>query len=283
MRHKIQHIPMLIILVLLIFNRDAWADPIFFKNIAINQVEQQIGKQTEIDLVIRPYTMKHDPSKLDAIELIPSIPEYGEPIWTITPQQLPMTEDICIMAGADLCKDHDGDYMDGLCIHSCISGGAEVLAFDQRSGNLYLSAGSTAIGTGGGPYFLFAANINKKEIKFIKTEYGPFNGHLSADGKLLVMDGWNSIAIYNLATGKELVISEENDWNYPHQRLHYLGDIHWLSDTQFSYQDGIRHSKFQPSFDEMKENVYDIPSQKIIRTRIMAKTEYNSSPFTAMD
>lgn len=280
MNQKLKKIIVFITFIILQFNFNAYCDDIintkFFKNIAISNVQHQNGKFIENNLIIRSYNMKYNPD-------IKSQPEYGTPIWTITPQQLPVTEDTCLLEDAPLCAEDKDNYWRGECVHSCIYGGANVLAYDKNTNLLYLSADSTALGTGGGPFFLFVADINKKEIKFLKTEYGPFEGDLSPNGKLLVMYGWNSISIYNTLTGKELVISEENDWDYPHQRLHYLGHIHWLSDTQFSYQDGVRHSKFQPSFDEMKENVYDIPSQKMIRTRTMAKTEYDSTPYIEKD
>lgn len=271
----------LAILILLKFNSNIWADTKFYKHVAISKVLHRNNKLIENNLVIRPYHIKYDPSKSPMSKgSSPIEPEYEAPIWTITPQQLPMNNDICLWADATLCSEDKDDFWRGECIHSCISGGANILAFDENSNKLYLTAESTALGTGGGPFFLFVADVNKKEIKFLKTEYGPFEGDLSPDGKFLVLYGRNYIVIYDTLSNMKYEIVEKNNWDTGHERLHYTYDIHWLSDSQFSYRIGVRHSKFQPSFDEMKENIYDIPSRKIIRTRTLGKQEYDSTPYT---
>ena len=229
MNRKYKALTMLALLVLSTLNLDALAETRVFQNLAISNVQHQVGNLTQNDLVIKPYTIKSDLTNIATMKAsFPASREDGEPLWTITPQQLPMNDEICLMADASLCKEQDERYKDGECIHSCISGGAEVLAYDKKASKLYLFASSTAIGTGGGAYFLYVADLNKKEIKFLKTENGPFTGDLSPSGTTLLMYGWNSIAIYNILTGKEFVIFEENNWDRGHEKLHYMGFIHWL-------------------------------------------------------
>jgi hypothetical protein len=210
------------------------------------------------------------------ILLLQNKPATGKIIWEIS-TNLPLTETQCDVAYADPCDKGLNELYKGSCFKPCISYGPEFLDFDEKNGKLYFTAASASIGTGGGPYFIFVADINKKEIKFLKSEHGPLKGTLSPLGTYLLLKGMNSITVYNTITGKESIISETNNWNKDHERLHYISDIIWLNDTTFSYKDGVRHSKFQTSFDEMKKNIYDINSKSVVQSKILSKHEFNSA------
>lgn len=210
---------------------------------------------------------------------VPAAPNIvGEPIWEITPE-LPLTEDECLISYADPCDEGKNKLYNGSCFKPCIGYGPEFLDYDEKKNKIYFSAESVSIGTGGGPHFLFVADVNKKKIQYLMEEHGPFSGVLSPQGTYLILYGFNHITIINTITMKKDELYEKNDWTAGKEKLHSLGDIKWINETQFSYQDGVRHSKFQPSYDEQKENVYDISSKKIIKSRMMGKNEYNSEPY----
>lgn len=261
-----------------IFASDQILQEDFFGNIAVRTIKSYENSIVENKIYIQLFTVE-PPTKENMKNriLFPTERIYQSPIFTITERGLPVTEDMCLEIDASTCKEHS-EFWKGICVDPCITG-LNPLAFDKKNNILYFSAASTNLGTGGGDYFIFAGEITAKKVKFLKIEGNPLSGSLSPSGKYLLFSGFNGIKVYNTLTGEEIQLSEENDWTQGHEHLHYLGNITWITDTQFKYQDGMRHSKFQPSFDEVKENTYDIPSKKIINSRIMDKNEYDSRPY----
>lgn len=199
-------------------------------------------------------------------------------LWEIT-ANLPLPADVCLQEEAGECDTDTQKLYKGSCYAPCIGYGPEMLAFDEKSNKIYFVAPSVRIGTGGGAYFVFAADIAKKKVDYLFVTGGPLDASLSPLGTNLVLYAGRGITIYDTNTKKRFGFLSENDSTESNEKFHELFDIKWLNDNQFSYHDGVRHSKFQGSHDSMREIVYDIPHKKVISSRTMAKTEYNSIPY----
>jgi hypothetical protein len=226
---------------------------------------------------------KNNSKTTDEIKQQPYFPAQDknlEIIWEITPDQLPVNADTCVKADIDTCE-YDPNDKSGLggCYKSCIQYGPEFLAFDEKNGKLYLLADTIDIGTGGGSYLGFEADIATKSIKYLKVFGGPAYGKLSPSGRFLLVVSGGLIDIYDTQTQASFNYFKQNNWEKGHEQLYSIGSIKWLSDAQFSFQQGARHSKFQSSCDEMTEYVYDIAQRKIIHSRLMNKNEYDSQPY----
>lgn len=154
-------------------------------------------------------------------------PEIGSPIWTITTNDLHVPEEACLAIDATL------DYQ-----NNCISSAPEFVAYDENKNLLYLDATSDVSGTGGTPQFLFVADINKREIKYLKTFVGPYTAYLSPDGKHLALEtGWSEINICNTQTGDSSEIRADNKYTSGHEQRHGLKFIKWLSNNELKYAD----------------------------------------------
>jgi hypothetical protein len=269
------------VLIISLLSAGSFADRVlntyYYRNLAISnantydQHESKANYSKKIliqKIAIKPYGLTNKKVKQAPLPT----PEPGSVIWEITPDQLPVSSRTCIDAGIDTCEYAHQSHTTG-CYNSCVLYGPEFLAHDEKRGKIYFLAGTANVGTGGGPFLGFVGDIKTKKIKYLNVFYGFVTGELSPSGTYLLLIGSNYITIYNTLTGDTSTIQETTDWNQNQQRLHHMRAIHWLSDTQFSYQDGIRHSKFQRSFDAMNENIYDIPRKKIIHTRVMAHYE----------
>ena len=230
----------------------------------------RVAKKIIIRKLIQPDNAAMKKSLLTT--LAPPKPKLGEVIWTITPDTLPVTSDTCIKAGIDDC-DYDPNNHSAFsgCYHSCVLFGPEYLTYDEKSKKLYFLADTTEVGQATGPFLGFVADIDKQDIKYLKVFNGFSKGEVSPTGKYLLLKGNSFITVYNTESGDESQVVS--------QQLHYMYKVHWLNDTQFSYQDGARHSKFQTSFDGVEENIYDIPSRKILRKRTLSRSEYINSQY----
>lgn len=255
---------------------DTIVNTIFYKNVAISEVESR-RRQELIASKVAIHTIALKPNlERDPLSRPTMVPTLGKLLWTITPQQLSVAEHQCHKETIDLCSDEE------YCYKPCLTYGPIPLTFDEKTNKLYLAVSTTAQGaTGIGPHFTFVADINKKEIKPLtpETVTTPYDSSLSPSGNYLALIGTNTVTVINTKTGEIAKLGSRNNWRAGEEELHYMGDIKWLSDTQFSYQDGTRHNKFQESFDDMKEGIYDIPRKKILKIRTLAKTEYDSRPY----
>ena len=248
--------------------------------IAIRYIASQNAGDNEDKIMIQRYqanSPSSDKIKMNKISQ-PAI-KYGEPLLIITAKNLPVTENMCLDIDASTCDELKKSDPHEACYSHCI-GGINPLVYDKNKKILYFSAGSTRSGSSGAVYFVFSADLNSKKITFIKDDFDPDYASLSPTGKYLLTYGFNSTSIYNLETKEEVTLGEDNTRTHGFKRLYVTGQIKWLSDTRFSYTDAVKHSKFQDTNDEMKENVYDIPSKKIIQSRVMTKNEFNSAPYS---
>lgn len=251
------------------------------KNFAINTIEsyKKNGALFRRVITVQPVEYKPNPS-LDPTQRIafPTIPVFGKPIWTITPEQLPVTESMCLdlPAAADCDKDMNELYSGG-CYSPCITYGPELIAYDKKNGKLYLTVESNDYGNAGGTNFSFVADVNKKEIKFIHTDGGPLDGSISPSGKYLLIISGPSITVYDNKTNQHFDFGEYNTYKPHATKLHSIKQIKWLNDTQFTYEEHVAHSKFQDDEDGITEYTFDIPSKKKISTRIIKPNTYQYS------
>lgn len=263
--------------------KDVMSDEIehtdFYKKIAISKViMNKNGELYGYKIAIHTYKLENNPDNTPALPL-PGVPILDQLIWEITPDQLPVTERQCNEQTMDLCE---GMPWEMYCFKPCLSVGPESIIFDEKRNKLYLSISTTAVGVGGaGPYFTFVADISNKKITPLTSGVIAISGlsTLSPSGKYLLLYGLSWIDIINTENGEVDIIGADDAEREKKDTKHFFGSIKWLSDTQFSYEDGIRHSKFQASFDSKQENIYDIRTKRIVHTRNLAKTEYDSTPY----
>lgn len=245
------------------------------KDFAINTIESyRKGNLFRRVLAIQPIEYKPNTS-LEPTERIafPNTPIFKEPIWIITPEKLPVTEDMCIEKLAD-CDTPMNNLYNGGCYKPCLTYGPQLIAYDKANNKLYITIGLTDYGNAGGTNFTFVADINKKEIKYIDTDGGPISGSISPSGKYLLTIGTAQIKIYNTQTKEIFYIRQNNLFGPPITKLYSFTDIKWLSDNQFTYKEYVAHDKFQDDEDGITEHVFDIPSQKQIRSHIIKANTY---------
>ncbi len=200
----------------------------------------------------------------------------GKSIWGISTRDLPVTEGDCDVANVMTC-DEESRY----CYNHClVSSPPDVLAFDQKANKIYFLVGTPAIGTGGGPAFLFVGNLNKKEVRLLHAEEDQEKGSLSPSGRYFLMHGYSVIKMYD--TQQNYVRTElnksENIYNENQDIRHKLTIKKWLNDTQFMYVDIARHfvrpiPEGGEPFYSAKDVTYDIESKKIVSERNITKAD----------
>lgn len=205
-----------------------------------------------------------------------TIQKVGDPIWSFTTRQLPISDDNCLETYSGACTRGEDKY----CYHYCLMGNPDIVAFDEKANKLYLMHGTTAIGTGGGPAFLFVADINKKEIRLLHVEGYQEQGSLSPSGRYLVIHGNSSVLkLYDTQNYNRSELNKsENTYDEGKSIRHSLRVKKWLSDMQFTYIDIARYfvrpypSEGEPFF-SAKEVSYDIASKQILKERHMTEKE----------
>jgi len=177
-----------------------------------------------------------------------------KPVWVITPNQMLPDDDECNIRSIDLCDAMNNEWYHGGCFMSCMTYGPEFITFDEKSKKLYLAVGTTQIGTGGGTYFTFSADLNKKEIKSLGPIFGPAEGMLSPSGThLLYVNEFfvnqNDMQIYNIKTNKFSQFTIKK---------HFFVNTTWINDNQISYQLGTRKDKFDKAKISDKKYIYTV-------------------------
>lgn len=245
-----------------------------FGNVAISTIisRGENGEFAGYKLIVRPITYNKDHIKLFMRGSKKPAHELGLPLWTITGSQLPATEDTCIAANIDSCESNPADPFN-VCYHSCIKNGPEFLFYDKRKGDIYITTATDNVGQGGGPMLVYVANIQTKNIRFLRTIGGPINATLSPSGKFLVFYGGDMITIYNLETKEDILIKTENIWTKGKEKLHILSVLRWVNDNQLVYRDNVYHDKFQNEWDKSTEYTYDINAQKNIKRFLINKSQ----------
>ncbi len=247
---------------------------------AINTIEsyKKGGVLFRRVIAIQPVEFKPNTS-LESTQRIafPKLPDFKKPIWVITPEQLPVTEDMCLEKESVTCDEGKNDLYSGGCYQPCLTYGPQFLAYDEKNGKIYLTVEATGYGTGGGTNFTFLADVNTKEIKHLDTEGGPITGVISPSGKYLLTISLARIKIYNTQTKEKFYITEHNLFGPPITKIHYFTHIKWLNDNQFTYEDNVIHDKFQDDEDGITEYTYDISAQKKISKHVIKPNTYKYS------
>ncbi len=232
-----------------------------YGNIAINTIEEYEKSSNSTLLVDSRISI--EPLSPESNPLSPE-----KPIWIIRTKQLPLTEAHCNKEEVDVCSE-TAEY----CFKPCLSRDVQFLAYDENKNLLYLQAAGADVGTGGGTYFLFIADINKKEIKYFDAWGGPSIATFSPSGKYLLLVCMNQIKIYNLTNNKSFVIIKNSTpKNLNDSELHYLGGVKWLNDDQFTYKDSVFRDKFTHTTEaavEINRYTVDIPSQKTLNQQVI--------------
>lgn len=169
-----------------------------FNNYAIRSISVQESDMSYKDkIIVLKSQFIPNPIRGDLF----NIPKVGAPIWIITAKDLQVTEEVCLIIDATLCANSPNSHQ-AQCHSSCITSGPEFVAFDEKASILYIDAGTDVSGTGGTPRFLFAADLKRKQIKYLNTFVAPYTAYLSPNGKYLALDsGWNEISVCNTKTG----------------------------------------------------------------------------------
>lgn len=158
------------------------------------------------------------------------MPQLYKPFWTITAQDLHVSDENCLAIDATLCNLFMPKHP---CHNACITSGPRFVAYDSQSHRLYLDAGTDVSGTGGTPRFLFVADTKNMQIKYLNTVVGPYRAYLSQRGSYIaISSGYHEISVYNTSTGSMIKVHGNHD----------LDNIHWANDTELQYNDGIELS-----------------------------------------
>ncbi len=243
-------------------------DEIIFGNLSVKTIINPKGGKSEESLIVRSFTNDLIPTDQDIKNgvFVGWHPIYTNSIIEIKNNMLPITENDCLQIYASLCsKDYIKDYWGDRCNASCLVGGPKALTYDKSNKILYFFVATTAAGAAGGTDFVLSANLITKKIKLLLPKFNSHQASLSPTGRYLLLSAYNSILIYDTKTGKKINVEEQN--NYPHDQeiYHYLMGIEWLSEDKFKYKHGIRHSKFQNSFDRIEILEFDINAEELNR------------------
>jgi hypothetical protein len=251
----------------------------YFKDIAIHSVENYIPPEKKI--IVQSVTFesntlqdKLEPSEIAKIpdkikdRFLAKIPKLGQTLWTITGDQLPVTEHDCMKALALLCSEYDLYYKSlnpnprrPVCSANCILYGPEFLAFDEKLGVIYIGAQIGDGGSGGWTMLTFAVNLQTKKIKPLALEPGTVKASLSPSGTYLTLYGGSYLAVINTRNGEEFSILE-----HPLTRGNrFVGitDLKWLDNETIQYQKGEYTDKFAgEAANVVTEKILDIRSRK---------------------
>jgi hypothetical protein len=192
------------------------------------------------------------------------IPDIGKPIWSITLKDFHVPEEACLAIDATLCANYPATDKPKQCFDTCNLTGPQLVAYDEKNHLLYLDTATDISGTGGIPKFLFVADVNTKQIKYLNTFVGPYSGFLSPNGKYLALAaGWNEINICDTHTGNSFDIHEENTLLAGHEQRHGLKIIAWLNDKELKYEDINPLDKNQSIADATVEKVFNVETKQI--------------------
>ena len=136
----------------------------FFKNYAVSVIYNQNNElNSRYKILISTIKIVDNPEKNIFFKIAnPTIQQVGDPIWLITSDQIPVTENNCIDNDIDTCIEGDNT-----CYKYCLTDMEPIIyALDENSKVLKFQMGTISIGTIGGPAFMFAADINTKQIKY---------------------------------------------------------------------------------------------------------------------
>lgn len=263
------------------FSNDIIRQTEYFPDIAISQVEGTNslgGKELKILISSKRKVTPQEIFKAASPKTYSEEFALDKTLWTIT-HNLPITDMQCIEEEMDECDEEKNKEYSNACYQPCITYGPRPLAYDEKNKKIYFYASSTMGGTGGNLYFIFSGDTKTQKIEYLASHFGPVKATLSPDGKYIVLSVRNHLTVFEIANKKKIYIDAENERENGKQILHGLFNVKWLNNTTFSYNEGTRHSKFQSSHDTMKEMVYDVAENKIIKSREMSLEEFDHTPY----
>lgn len=221
-----------------------------YDNITIRDVNAQSDK-----IIVYKSKFIRNPVRSD----LPKIPKMITPLWVITAKDLHISEEACLAIDASLCREASGSSTHQ-CYDNCITNGPKFIEYDEKSGILYMDAGTDISGTGGVPRFLFSANINNKQIKYLNTIVAPYKAYLSPKGKYLALEsGWDDIVVCNTQSGSLNEIHGENILSDKNKYTQTLSFIRWLNDKELEYDEIEKNNYSSPA----KTNIFNIESNKV--------------------
>ena len=238
-----------------------------FNNIAIKVKttgSKKIAEKYQIIISIVSTTINNHPKNFSEI-LRPVVQTIDKTLWTITSDQLPLTKEDCMKLDLDF-QNKDSAYGYKYCL---LNTDPEIIAFDDKNKKLYLSYGTTEIGTGGGPSLLFAADVNQRKIKFLNMVWDSDHGSLSPSGQYLVIYGSSRISVGDMETNKWINVNTPERIHSDGKKIvHRLSLKSWISDTRFTYIDAARYRETK-SLINTKEITYDIAARTNIDKKII--------------
>jgi len=183
-----------------------------------------------------------------------------EPYWRIGPENLPVTEDQCYKNNFEVWLPEDEGYGN---YRPCLQYGPQEITYDQNKNKLYFAVASSSVGvTGIGERFIFAADLNKKEIIQLGLIDGPPERYaLSPNGQYLAFSYDNKITILDTLSRKRMDVLKKNVIIKTYHEMHFLDKIHWIDDNHFTFLDYI-HDDYTNS-SRIFENTYDVLLQEI--------------------
>jgi hypothetical protein len=210
----------------------------YFKDIAIHKVENfaknfKAGAPNERKVIVQALTYN----------INPKTPILGKILWTITGNQLPDTSQECLDAEEESCSEYESYKAKHhlahwpICFKNCTLYGPEFLAFDEKSGKIYLSA---PLGLGSNTEWslmIYSANIHTKEIKKMVTEIGPVDVYLSPSGNYLVFAG-HYLGVVDTNTNEIWKVTEPLITRQSPSKFVYVSFSHikWLNNDTLQYQ-----------------------------------------------
>lgn len=221
-----------------------------YGNIKIQDIGDQLDK-----IIIYKSKFVPNPVRSD----LPKMPKIMPPLWEISAKDLHVSEEACLAIDASLCRE-TSDSSAHQCYDNCITNGPKFIEYDEKSGILYMDAGTDVSGTGGTPRFLFSANIHNKQIKYLNTIVAPYTAYLSPKGEYLAFEsGWDDIVVCNAQSGILNEIHGENMLSDKNKRTQTLSFIRWLNDKEIEYNEIDKNNHFSPT----KTKIFNIESNKV--------------------
>lgn len=278
-KHKIIAFSLLSFSSLSIANDNNVINTTFFKQVAVSTVniDDKQPNQGKYQILISKADTIPNNSNKNFLPSPSSRQELGKPIWTITADQLPIDEHVCMKLNLITC-DEDSIY----CYKSCLTKGLypKILAFDNNTNKVYFIIGTHDIGSAGGPAFLFVGDVNKKKVKLLHLETYGENGSLSPSGKYLIIDGESVIKLYDTQNNTRYEINKSENFYDKDKKIRYsLRVKKWVNDTQFSYIKAaynFTNPTDERPFIQAKEVAYDISSKKTLSEHNITKKEVDS-------
>lgn len=233
-----------------------------------------LSRDNEINIYAVSTKIYDHPKNMSEIFTV-NIKTITKKLWTITPDQLSITDNICYNANVSTCN--PSNYCHNHCL---LNTPPDIIAFDEKNKKIYINYASYEVGTGGGPSLLFVADINKHEIKFLRGINVDEKGSVSPSGRYFVVHYSSVLSIYDTEKNAWFKMNKsQNEYTTKERNVrHSLKIVKWLSDTRFIYIDHARYftrgSEPMP-FINATEITYDIATKTKLNDKVITEKEYD--------